>query len=99
MSDNAYFKSPCLFLAVETRPEGLGEKWHRFCVLLSASLETFGFCTLEVTLGCCQIRMMAEDSMDGCKEVSHQSSSDSSFFQFPLLILGARLMTPPGTEQ
>lgn len=99
MSGNAYFKPPSLFLAVETRLEGLGEKWHRFCVLLSASLETFGFHIFEVTLGCCQIHMTAEDSMDGCKEVSHQSSSDSSFSPFPLLILGTRLMTPPGTEQ
>lgn len=71
--------NPHLFLAAETRLEGMGEKWHRFCVLLSAPLETFGFCTLEVTLDCCQICVMAEDIMDGCKEVSHQSSSDSSF--------------------
>lgn len=35
--------------------------------------------------------------MDGSKEVSHQSNS--SFFLFPLLILGAGLMTPPGTKQ
>lgn len=60
MSDNAYFKSPYLFLAVETRTESLGEKWHRVCVL-SASLETFGFCTLAVTLGCCQIYMTDEE--------------------------------------
>lgn len=35
--------------------------------------------------------------MDGCKEVSHQSSSDSSLFPLPLLIPGTGLMTPPGT--
>lgn len=99
MSGNAYFKPPFLFLAVETRPEGLGEKWHQFYVLLSTSSETFGFHILEVTLGFCQIRMMAEDSADGCKEVQYQSSSYSSFFPFPLLILGTRLMTPPGTKQ
>lgn len=99
MSGDAYFKSLFLFLAVETRPEDWGGKWHQFCVLLSGPLETFGFCILEVTLGCCQIRTMAEDGRDGGKEVSHQSSSDSSCFPFPLLILGTRLMTPPGTEQ
>lgn len=92
------FQTTLSFLAAETRPEGLREKWHRVCVLLSASLKTFGFCTLEVTLGCCQRCLMAEDSADGCKEVSHQSSSDSSLFPLPLLILGTGLMTPPGTQ-
>lgn len=91
------FHSTLSFLAAETRLEGLAEKWHQVCVLLSAPLKTFGFCTLEVTLGCCQTCLMAEDSVDGCKEVSHQSSSDSSLFPLPLLILGTGLMTAPGT--
>lgn len=71
MSGNAYCKSPILFAAAETRLEGLGEKWRRFCVLLTTSLETLGSHILEVTLGYCQIHVTAEDSMDGCKEVSH----------------------------
>lgn len=87
------FQTTLSFLAAETRLEALGEKWHQVCVLLSASLKTFGSCTLEVTLGRCQVCLMAED---GCKEVSHQSRSDSSLFPLPLLILGTGLMTPPG---
>lgn len=41
--------------------------------------------------------MTAEDSVHGCKEVSHQSNS--SFLLFPLHILITGLMTPSGTEQ
>lgn len=89
---------PFFFLAVERRPEGLGEKWHQLGVL-SAPLEMFGFCTLEVTPSGCQTPLKAEDGIKHGREVPRQSSSDSSFFPFPLLIFGSRLMTPPGTER
>lgn len=83
MPGNAYFKSSFLFLlAVERRPEGLGEKWHQLGVL-SPPLETFGFCTLEVTPSGCQTPLKAGDGTKQGREVPRQSSSDSSFFPSP----------------